>query len=147
MATSAALGLPRVGARSAIERERIRLYRHPESFDVAAAVAVVEQRLETLRDAGDELGLARAAYLMSDLAWLMGDPVALLRATPSACSATRGAPGAAFDVGDGADLHGLGAGRGAVAGARGDRALRCARGRGRRPARRRAQRCAAAGRC
>ena len=73
---SAALGLPGVGARSAIERERIRLYRHPESFDVPAAVAVVEQATETLRELGDELGLARAAYLMSDLAWLMGDPVA-----------------------------------------------------------------------
>ena len=63
------------GARSAIERERIRLWCHPESFDVAAAVAVVEHASETLRDGGDELGLARAAYLMSDLTWLMGDPV------------------------------------------------------------------------
>ena len=35
VSTSASLGLPGVGARSAIERERIRLYRHPESFDVA----------------------------------------------------------------------------------------------------------------
>ena len=25
---------------------------------------------------GDELGVARAAFLMSDVAWLMGDPVA-----------------------------------------------------------------------
>ncbi len=32
---SAALGLAGVGARAAIERERIRLYRHPETFDVA----------------------------------------------------------------------------------------------------------------
>ena len=33
-------------------------------------------RLGDAGRAGDELGLARAAYLMSDLAWLMGDPVA-----------------------------------------------------------------------
>jgi hypothetical protein len=75
VSTSSALGLPRAGARSAIERERIRLWCHPESFDVAAAVAVVEHASETLRDGGDELGLARSAYLMSDLTWLMGDPV------------------------------------------------------------------------
>ena len=37
MATSAALGLPRVGAWAAIERERIRLSRYPETFDVPAA--------------------------------------------------------------------------------------------------------------
>ena len=73
---SESLGLPRVGARAAIERERIRLSRHPDRFDVAAAVVIVEQASETLRELGDELGLARAAYLMSDLAWLEGDPVA-----------------------------------------------------------------------
>ena len=70
---SAALGLPHVGARAAIERERIRLFVHPETFDVAAAVAVVAQASPTLRGLGDELGLGRAAYLMTDLAWLMGD--------------------------------------------------------------------------
>ena len=74
--TSAALGLAGVGARSAVERERIRLYRHPERFDVASAAGVVKRASETLRGLGDELGLARAAYLMSDLTWLMGDPVA-----------------------------------------------------------------------
>jgi DNA-binding SARP family transcriptional activator len=42
VSTSASLHLPSVGARSAIERERIRLWCHPESFDVAAAVAVVK---------------------------------------------------------------------------------------------------------
>ena len=73
---SAALDLPGIGARSVIERERIRLYRHPESFDVPAAVALVGQATEALRGLGDELGLSRAAYMMADLAWLMGDPVA-----------------------------------------------------------------------
>jgi hypothetical protein len=38
-------------------------------------MAVVERASQTLHDAGDELGLARAAYLMSDLTWLTGDPV------------------------------------------------------------------------
>jgi hypothetical protein len=76
LARSAALGLPGVGAVAAIEQQRIRLSRHPETFDVAAAVAVVAEATETLRDLGDELGLARATYLMADLAWLMGDPVA-----------------------------------------------------------------------
>jgi DNA-binding SARP family transcriptional activator len=75
VSTSAVLGLPLVGARSAIERERIRLWCHPDSFDVNAAMAVVEDSSETLGQAGDELGLARAAYLRSDLTWLMGDPV------------------------------------------------------------------------
>ena len=71
---SASLELSQAGARAAVERERIRLYRHPESFDVAAAMTVVEQASATLGGDGDELGQARAAYLMSDLTWLMGDP-------------------------------------------------------------------------
>ena len=88
-------GLPRVGARAAIERERIRLYRHPERFDVPAAVAVVEQRVAArCRSAGDELGLARAAYLMSDVTWLMGDTGRAPTRRPSGCSPTRGGPAA-----------------------------------------------------
>ena len=61
-------------------------------------MAVVEHASSTLRARGDELGLARAAYLMSDLTWLDGRPGRVLRRTPSACSPTRAAPGAAFDV-------------------------------------------------
>ena len=76
VSASAALGLRRVGARAAIERERIRLSRHPDTFDVPASVEITERALDSLRGLGDELGLARGAYLMSDLAWLMGDPVA-----------------------------------------------------------------------
>ena len=75
VATSAALGLPQIGAQAAVERERIRFYRNPETFDVGAAERVVEEAVRTLAGLGDELGLARAAYLMSDLAWLRGDPV------------------------------------------------------------------------
>jgi tetratricopeptide (TPR) repeat protein len=76
LATSAALGLPGLEARAAIERERIRLYRRPESFDVRPAMAVVEHASRTLRDRGDTLGLARANYLLADLTWLLGDAVA-----------------------------------------------------------------------
>jgi len=76
VSTSVALELPGVAARSAIERERVRLHRHPERFDVGAAVALVEQSARTLRARGDDLGLARADFLMADLIWLQGDLVA-----------------------------------------------------------------------
>jgi tetratricopeptide (TPR) repeat protein len=72
---SAWLGLPSVRARAAVERERIHLACHPETFRVETAVVVAEQAAQTLRGLGDELGLARAAYLMSDLSWLQGDVV------------------------------------------------------------------------
>jgi DNA-binding SARP family transcriptional activator len=76
VSTSAALALPELEARAAIERERVRLYRHPESFDVRPAMAVVEHASHTLRARGDALGLARADYLLADLTWLLGDAVA-----------------------------------------------------------------------
>jgi DNA-binding SARP family transcriptional activator len=76
VAASAALDLPGLRARSAIERERVDLYRHPETFDVGAALAVVEQASGVLRARGDALGRARADYLMADLTWLLGDAVA-----------------------------------------------------------------------
>jgi DNA-binding SARP family transcriptional activator/tetratricopeptide (TPR) repeat protein len=75
VSASASLGLGRVHARAAVERERIRLARRPETFRVQDAVVVAEQAARTLRGFGDELGLARAAYLMSDLSWLRGDVV------------------------------------------------------------------------
>ena len=95
---SASLGLARVGARAAVERERIRLYRHPESFDVAAAVTVVEHAADTLREDGDELGQSRAAYLMSDLTWMMGDPVTSYADAERMLDHARRA-GSGFDVG------------------------------------------------
>jgi DNA-binding SARP family transcriptional activator len=75
VSASASLGLPRVQARAAVERERIHLACHPETFAVETAVVVAEQAAQTLRGLGDELGLARAAYLMCDLSWLQGDVV------------------------------------------------------------------------
>ena len=76
VATSDALGLPGLQARSAVERERVDLYRHPERFDVPAALAVVAQASGVLRARGDALGRARADYLTADLTWLLGDAVA-----------------------------------------------------------------------
>ena len=75
VSASASLGLGRVHARAAVERERIRLARRPETFRVQDAVVVAERAAQALRGFGDELGLARAAYLMSDLSWLQGDVV------------------------------------------------------------------------
>ena len=60
---------------------------------------------------------ARADYLMSDLTWLLGDPEGPTP-TPSACSPTRAAPESGVRHRDGADLHGLVPGRGAVPGRR-----------------------------
>jgi DNA-binding SARP family transcriptional activator len=76
VSTSASLGLTGVHAHSAIERERVRLYRHPESFDASAATAVAEHAARAMRSGSDELGLSRAHFLMADLAWLAGDTVA-----------------------------------------------------------------------
>ena len=76
VSASASLGLPRVQARAAVERERIYLARQPETFRVETAVLVAGQAGQTLRELGDDLGLARTAYLMSDLSWLHGDVVA-----------------------------------------------------------------------
>ena len=76
VAVSAALGLARVHARACVEREHIRLSCHPETFSPERSVAAVTEAAATMRALGDELGLARAAYLMSDLSWLAGDTVA-----------------------------------------------------------------------
>ena len=76
VSVSRSLDLPRVHAHATVERERIRLSRHPETFRVESAVAATEKASQTLVRLGDEWGLARADYLMSDLSWLRGDLVA-----------------------------------------------------------------------
>ena len=98
VAATAAHGLAVAGARSAIERERIRLYRHPEYFDAAKAMAAVERASIPLRREHDELGLARAAYLLSDVTWLMGDTIRSDREAERMLGHARRA-GSAFDVG------------------------------------------------
>ena len=66
------LGLPLVRWRAMVEGERLRLYRHPESVDVGATIAVAEAAATALRELDDDLGLSRASYLMCDLAWTAG---------------------------------------------------------------------------
>ena len=73
---SASLGLEPAHSRALIERERIRLSCHPETFGAVESMRVTAQAAATLRELGDDLGRARAAFLMSDLTWLIGDPVA-----------------------------------------------------------------------
>jgi len=75
VSVSASLALTGAHARATIERERIRLSCHPETFLAEESMALSAEAAGTLRALGDELGLARAAFLMCDLAWLMGDPV------------------------------------------------------------------------
>ncbi len=92
-----ALGLARVEARARIEREHIRLSCHPETFRPERSLADATEAVATMRRLGDELGLARAAYLMSDLAWLAGDPVAAYRHAEEMLAYARGA-GSDFDA-------------------------------------------------
>ena len=69
----------------------------PSTSTSAAAVMVVEHATETFRGLGDGLGLARAAYLISDLTWITCDPL-VPTATPSACSGDARRAGSGFDV-------------------------------------------------
>ena len=54
----------------------MRLSRHPDTFDAERSMAVAAEAADSLRALGDELGLARAEFLMCDLTWLLGDPAA-----------------------------------------------------------------------
>jgi hypothetical protein len=47
-------------------------YRHPESVDPAAGLAVAEDAAVALEGLGDDLGVARARCLMCELAWMQG---------------------------------------------------------------------------
>ena len=73
---TASLGLEVAHARARVEREHIRLSCHPETFRPERSLADTTDAVATMRALGDELGLARAAYTLSDLAWLSGDLVA-----------------------------------------------------------------------
>jgi tetratricopeptide (TPR) repeat protein len=76
VAATASLGLELAHARARVEREHIRLSCHPETFRPDRSLADTTDAVATMRALGDELGLARAAYTLSDLAWLSGDLVA-----------------------------------------------------------------------
>ena len=92
-----ALGLERVHAHARIEREHIRLSCHPETFRPERSRAEVSEAVATMRRLGDELGLARAAYMRSDLAWLTGDLEASYRHAGEMLASARGA-GSDFDA-------------------------------------------------
>ena len=73
------LGLPAVRWRSAVERERSRLYADPARADTEAALATVGQATGVFTTLGDDLGLARAHYLHAELLWMNGQPDSALR--------------------------------------------------------------------
>ena len=50
----------------------MRAYRHPESVDPGASLIVAELAAAALEELGDDVGVARARYLMCELAWLRG---------------------------------------------------------------------------
>jgi tetratricopeptide (TPR) repeat protein len=73
------LGLPAVHWRSAVERERARLYADPARADTEAALATVGQATGVFTTLGDDLGLARSYYLRAELLWMKGQPDSALR--------------------------------------------------------------------
>jgi class 3 adenylate cyclase/tetratricopeptide (TPR) repeat protein len=91
------LDLPLVRWRGMVEGERLRLYRHPESVDLGATIAVAEAATEALQELGDDLGLARASYLMCDLAWATGRTEASYEHAARAVEHSRRA-GSGFEV-------------------------------------------------
>jgi hypothetical protein len=58
--------------RGEVERVRLFAYRHPESVDPASEFSVAERAASALTALADTVGVARARYLMSELAWLQG---------------------------------------------------------------------------
>ena len=66
------LDLALVRLQSEVERDRLHLYLRPESVDVDGSIAVAEQAANAFREVGDDLGLARVSYLMSELKWMKG---------------------------------------------------------------------------
>ena len=69
---AASCGIDRVRLRGEVERARMAAYRHPESVDPAAGLAVAEDAAVALEELGDDLGVARARCLMCELAWMQG---------------------------------------------------------------------------
>jgi DNA-binding SARP family transcriptional activator/tetratricopeptide (TPR) repeat protein len=65
-------GVDHVRLRGEVERERMRAYRHPESVDPGQSLVVAEMAAAALDALGDDVGVARARYLMCELAWLQG---------------------------------------------------------------------------
>ena len=88
-----ACGVERVRLRGMVERERMRAYRHPESVDPAASLVVAHDAAVALEALGDDVGVARARYLMCELAWLQGESERGLREAREALRFSRRAGG------------------------------------------------------
>jgi DNA-binding SARP family transcriptional activator len=71
-AAGIASGVERIVRRGEVERERLDAYRHPETVDPAASLAVAERAVTALEACGDQIGVARARYLMCELEWMRG---------------------------------------------------------------------------
>ena len=69
---AAASGIDRVRLRGEVERARMAAYRHPESVDPGAGLAVAEDAAVALEKLGDDIGVTRARCLMCELAWMQG---------------------------------------------------------------------------
>jgi len=74
LAAGERLGLARVRWRAAVERERLRAFRHPDTVDPEASLAVAGQAVTALHGLGDDLGLARTHTLRCEVLWLQGNP-------------------------------------------------------------------------
>jgi len=72
LALAQRLGLERVRWRAAVELERVRAFRDPEAVEPETAIAVARDALAALSELGDDLGLARAYIVHSELVWLTG---------------------------------------------------------------------------
>jgi tetratricopeptide (TPR) repeat protein len=72
VALSDRLDLGLVRLQSEVERSRLQLYLRPEAVDVDASIGVAERALRAFREVGDDMGLARVSYLLSELTWMTG---------------------------------------------------------------------------
>ena len=97
------LGLARVRWRAAVERVRLHAFRHPETVDPDASLAVVGRAVDAMRELGDDLGLARAYTLWCEVLWLKGSPETGYRAAQRAVDHGRRAR-SSFDIDTGASL-------------------------------------------
>ena len=74
LAAGERLGLARVRWRADVERTRLRAFRHPDTVDPEASVALAQRAVAALGELDDELGLARAYTLWCEVLWLTGSP-------------------------------------------------------------------------
>ena len=91
-----------IGSRAPARRGRARsacaAYRHPESVDPAASLVVAEDAAVALEALGDDVGVARARYLMCELAWLQGSLGARPARGPRAPCASPAATGGTVEL-------------------------------------------------